>query len=93
MSRAESFRGASFRLGCFFLAIFWRRVGFERLEKASRDGCDFIDRSEERSFIRFRRFAEAADLSDELQRGGSNLLGIDRRIEVEESFDIPAHAA
>jgi hypothetical protein len=62
------------------------------MEKASRDGRDFIDRSEERGFIGFRRLVETADLSDELQRSSSNLVGIHGRIEVEESFDIPAHS-
>src|SRR5271155_393677 len=92
-SGAESLRGASLRLGRLFLAALWWRVGFERVEKTSRDGCYFIDCSQERSFIRFRRFVEAGDLSDELQRGGMNLVGVDRRIEVEQSFDVPAHAA
>src|SRR5271167_2978005 len=91
-SSAESVRSASLRLACFLFAILRRRVGFERVEKASRDGRYFINRGQERSFIRFRRFVEAGDLPDELQRGGSNLLGVDRRIEVEKDFDIPAHA-
>jgi hypothetical protein len=34
---------------------------------------------------------EPADLSNELQRGGPNLVVRNRRIEIEKDFDIPAH--
>ena len=63
------------------------------MEKTRGDGGDFIDRGQERSLVGLRWFVKAADLSHELQRRCANLLGIDWRIEVEESFDIPAHGA
>src|ERR1022692_457320 len=92
-SGTESLGGTSSRLRSFFFPILWRCVGFERMEKASRHSGDFIDRRQERGFVGLRRLVETADLSYELQRRGSNLLGIDRRIEVEEGLDIPAHGS
>jgi hypothetical protein len=90
-SSAESFRGSGFRLCGFFLSILRWGVGFEGTEKTSRDRGYFIDCSQKRGFVGLRRFAKAADLSDELQRSGSNLLGIHGRIEIKESFDVSAH--
>ena len=92
-SIAESLRGASFRLGRLFFSIFRRRGGFEQKEKARRNARYFIHCSQERGFVRLRRLREAADFSHELERGSFNLFGSDGRIEVEESFDIPAHLA
>jgi hypothetical protein len=88
----ESFGGPSFRLGRFFFPIPGGRIGFERTQKAARHARDFIDRAQEGGFIGFGRLVEAADLSDELQRRGSDLVVRDRGIEVEEDFYIPAHA-
>jgi hypothetical protein len=62
------------------------------MQKTSRDRGDFIDCTQERGFIRLRRFVKAADFSHELERSSSNLVGSDGRIEVEEGFDIPAHS-
>jgi hypothetical protein len=62
------------------------------MEKASRDRGYFIDRSQERGFVRLRRFVKARDFSHELERSSSNLFVSDGRIEIEEGFDIPAHA-
>src|SRR5262249_39654505 len=45
-----------------------------------------------RRFVRFRRFTEAADFPHELQRSVPDLVGRDRRIEIEQWFDIPAHS-
>src|ERR1700732_1201200 len=91
-SSAESLVATRLRLGGFFLSILRRCMWVERVEKTSRDRGDFIDRSQERSFVRLRRFVKAADFSHELERGSSNLLASDGRIEVEEGFDIPAHS-
>ena len=90
-SGAESLRGARFRLRGLFFPILRRRGGFERMEKACRYGGYFIDRRQERSFVGLGGFAEPADLSHELQRSGANLVGIDRRIKVEQGLDISAH--
>jgi hypothetical protein len=88
----ESLGGPSFRLGSFFFPILGRRVGFEGAQKAACDARDFFDRAQEGVFIGLGWFVETADLSHELQRSGSNLVVRDRGIEVEEDFDIPAHA-
>ena len=91
-SSTESFCGASLRFCSLFLAISRRRIRFERAKKTSRDPCYFIDRGHERGFVCLRRFIEAADFSHELQRRGTNLIGSDRRIEIEKDFYIPAHS-
>jgi hypothetical protein len=89
--RPEPVGGASFRPRRLFVSILRRRRRFERTEKASGDAGDFIDGSQERRFIGLRRLVKTADLSHELKRSRSNLFVTDRRIEVEERFDIPAH--
>ncbi len=91
-SGTESLCGASFRFGGLFFSSLRRCVGFERTEQTSRDTGDFIDCSQERSFVCFGRFVKAADFSYELERSSPNLLGSDGRIEVEKGFDIPAHS-
>src|SRR5271170_4864785 len=88
---AESHCRTSFRLGCLFFPILWRRGGFKRAKKTSRNRGDIADGSLEVTFVGLRRFGEAADFSHELERSSSNLFGRDGRIEVEEWFDIPAH--
>jgi hypothetical protein len=90
-SGTESFCGASFRLRRFFLATSRWRIGFERAKKPS--GCTsyFDDGRHEGTFICLRRFVEAADFADELERCGANLFVGYRRFEIEKSFDIPAH--
>src|SRR5271156_708881 len=90
-SGTESFRGASFRLGGFFIAISRRRVGLERAKESSRDPCYSIDGGDERALVRFRRFIESADFPHELKRGGADLFVGYRRLEIEKRFDIPAH--
>src|SRR6266478_1621875 len=90
-SRAESLGGASFGLGRLFFPILGRRGGFERTEETSRHAGYFIHGSLERSLVGFRRLVKTADFSHELQRGSLNLFGSNRRIEVKEGFDIPAH--
>src|SRR5208337_367745 len=90
-SSTESLGGAGFRLGGFFFPVLRRRVRVERLEKTSRDAGDFIDRGEERGFVRLRRLVETGDFSHELKRSRSHLFVGNGRIEVEEGFDVPAH--
>jgi len=67
-------------------------IGLERTKKARRSTRNLLDRAKERGLVRFGRFVESADLSHKLERGSSNLLVGDWWIEVEEGFDIPAHA-
>lgn len=89
---AESFCGASFRLGRFFVTASRRSAGFQRVQEPGGDGCNLIDRGQKCAFICLGRFVKAADLSHELQRSGSNFIGRNRWIEIEENLDIPAHA-
>jgi hypothetical protein len=88
----ESLGGASLRLRGFFLPILRRGIGLERSEQATGDAGYFIDCVQESVFVGLGRFAKAADFSHELQRSGPNLIVRDWRIEVEEGFDISAHA-
>jgi hypothetical protein len=74
-------------------AIFGWRAGFERVNQASGNSGYIVDGREECGFICERRFGEAADFSDELERSRANLFGIDRRIKIEKRFDVPAHFA
>jgi hypothetical protein len=62
------------------------------VEEARADVCNFIDGCIEGGFVGFGGLVEAADLPDELERGVSNLLVGHGRIEVEEIFDVSAHA-
>ena len=62
------------------------------MEKTGADLCDLIDCLVEKGFVSLRGLIEAADLPDELQGGVANLLVGHGRIEVEEIFDVSAHA-
>jgi hypothetical protein len=90
-SGTESFCGASFRLRGFFVAISRGCIGLEGAKKTGRDARDFIDGVQEHTFVRLRRFVEAADFPHELKRRGTNLVVGYRRLEIEKRFDIPAH--
>ena len=91
-SCTESVCGSSFGLCGLLFSILWRSVRFERAEKTSRNLGYLIDCSLEWALIGFRRFAEAADFSYELERSRSDLIGSNRWIEVEEGFNVPAHS-
>jgi hypothetical protein len=88
---SESLSSAGLRLGRFFLAILRRCGSFERAEQAARHAGYFFDRAPEGILIGFGRLAETADLSDELQGRGSNLVLRNRWIKVKQGFDISAH--
>ena len=62
------------------------------MEESSADVRDLIDGCVEEGFVGFGGLVEAADLPDELQRRVANLLVGHGRIEVEEIFDVSAHA-
>jgi hypothetical protein len=62
------------------------------VEKTGADGCDLIDCCVEGGFVCLGGLVEAADLPHELERGVANLLFGHGRIEVEEIFDVSAHA-
>ncbi|HXM07720.1 MAG TPA: hypothetical protein VN936_09650, partial [Candidatus Acidoferrum sp.] len=64
--RAESCRRTRLQACGFIFPVFRRRVGFKRAKKAGRKLCDLFYGLVEGSFVRFRRFIEAADLPHEL---------------------------
>jgi hypothetical protein len=88
---AEALCGAGFRFCGFFVAVLWWRGGLERTHQPHRCRGDIVDGGEERFFVCFGWFVESGDLSHELQRRRANLVIGNRRIEVEQSFDISAH--
>ena len=90
-SGTESFEIAGSCFGCFFFPASGWRGGGEGCEKARGDSGYFFDGGEEGGFVGLGGFVEAADLSDELQGRGMDFLVGDRRVEVEEHFDVPAH--
>src|ERR1035441_2699171 len=90
-SGSKSLCGTGLCLRSLVRAVLGRSSGFERAEKASRNAGDFIDGSVEGRFVWLRRLVEAADLSDKLERGGLNFFLSDRRVKVEEGFDVSAH--
>jgi hypothetical protein len=92
-SSTESFLSASLRFRGLFFAIPRRRIRFERPKQTSRDRRYLIDSRHERGFVRLRRFVEAADFSDELERSGANLFLSNRRLEIEKYFYVSAHFA
>ena len=91
LSITKSCRSPRFGFGRFFLAISPRRTRFKRLNQPRRRLRDFVDGRLEGSFIGLRRFVEATDLSNKLQRRGLHFLGRHRRIKVEKRSDVPAH--
>jgi hypothetical protein len=88
----ESFCSAGLRLCGFFFAIPGRCIRMERTKQASRNLGYFVDGSHEQAFIRLRRFGEAADFSNELERSGTNLFGSNWWFEIKKDPDIPAHS-
>jgi len=91
-SIAEPCCGANFRFRGFFFPISRRRVRFERMQEAARNGLYFVDCGQECGFVCLRWLVEAANFSHELQRRSSDLVRCDGRIKVEKRFDIPAHS-
>jgi hypothetical protein len=61
------------------------------VNEASGNGGDIVDGREECGFVCDRRFCEAADFPDELERSRTNLFGSNRRIKIEKRSDVPAH--
>jgi len=61
------------------------------MDQASRNGGDIVDSCKECGLICDRRFCEAADFPDELERSGTNFFGSDRRIKIEKRSDVSTH--
>src|SRR4029079_1141894 len=73
------------------LAVARRRLRFEGEDKPARRFRHFLDGPVEGSFIGFRRTIEARELAHELHRRGADLVLARRRLEIEQSADVPAH--
>jgi hypothetical protein len=91
-SGAESFDGTGSGFGGFFFAILGWGGGFQGAEETIRDGGYFLDGGQKQVLVGLGGFVEASDFSYELERGRSSLFLGDRGVEVEQGFDIPAHA-
>lgn len=61
------------------------------MEEAHGSSGDFVDGVVEGLFVGFRRFIEAGDFANELERGGADFVGSDGRIEIEKRLDVSAH--
>jgi hypothetical protein len=90
--RSEPDSGPCFRFGRFLLTIFRAGRGFEGMQKPRRDRRDFSYGGIESLFVGLRRFVESADLTDELQGRGADLVVRNRRIKIKERFDVSAHS-
>src|SRR5215216_7180972 len=88
---AEAKRRASLGFGGLFVAIFWWRVGLERVHQASGHRCDFLHGLIEGDQDATARFTLIADLAYVLEGGGEHLLIGGRRLEVEQRANVPAH--
>ncbi len=63
------------------------------MEKLGGSGGDFLNGGEESGFVGFGWLVEAGDFADELEGSGADLVGSDRRFEIEKRFDAAAHGA
>src|SRR5262249_25581821 len=89
--RAEPARGLLAGARGDDLAIARRSLRHERVDQAPGHDRDLVNGLVEDGLIGLRRFREAAELADELQRRCPDLLVGRGRIEVEERLDVSAH--
>ena len=75
-----------------FLAVAGGGRCNQRVDESSGYFRHVLDGAVEGRLVGLRRFGEAAQLPDELQRRRANLLIGRGRIEVEQGFDVPTHA-
>src|SRR5437773_11152300 len=75
------------RLARFLFAVLWRRVNLERHDETGGGRGHLVDGAIERLLIVARGFGGAAQLADELERRGSDLVGGGGRLEVGEGLD------
>src|SRR5689334_5663016 len=79
------------RLHGLDLAVARRRLRLERENELARHFRHVFDRPVESGLIGFRGAIEARELAHELQRRGADLVLTRRRLEIEQSADVPAH--
>src|SRR5690349_23375215 len=92
-SATEALCGLGARLRRLDLSIAWWGIRHETLDERPRRVRDLVHGACKHRFVGFRRPGEAAQLSDELQRRGSNLIVRGRRSEVVQRFDASTHGA
>ncbi|MEY2548934.1 MAG: hypothetical protein QOD64_1516 [Verrucomicrobiota bacterium] len=88
---SEPFRRSSPGLRRFRVAIARRRVRDERLKQMFGGMSDVVHGAIESFLVSFRRLREAAQLANELKRGGANFVLSRRRQEVMQGLNISAH--
>src|SRR5262245_32839625 len=79
------------RLGGLDLAMARRGAGDERVEEPVRHRRDLVDGAAEGRRVGLRRSREPAQLADELERGGADLLVRGRWREVVQRLDASTH--
>src|ERR1700753_3651246 len=67
-------------------------IGLQGTQKFLRNVGDCINRRKERRFVCLGWLIEAANLPDVLKRSRVDLIRRDRRIEIEQHLDVPAHS-
>lgn len=75
----------------FHFAISRRRVCYQGGEQLLRNASHVLDGAMERLFVRLRRFGEAAQFADKLQRRSADLVVRGGRQEVMQGLNISAH--
>src|SRR5262245_28880967 len=86
-SGAEPRRGAGARFRRFDVAIAERGLRHDRIEQLPNGVRHLVHGTSERDLVGLRGARETAQLSDELQRGGADLIVCGRWREVMESLD------
>ena len=76
----------------FNVTIARRCIGHERIEQLTRSLCHLLYSPIEYFFVCLRRLCKPAQLTNKLQRRGTNFLLRCRRLKVMKRFDISTHA-
>jgi hypothetical protein len=87
----ETDRGSRARFGGLYFAVPRRGLGGQGAKQLLRDSRHAIDGAIERFLVRLRRFGEAAQFPDELERRSADLVLRGRRREVMQGFDVSTH--
>src|SRR4029077_9588548 len=93
MGRVKPGRRPGTRLRRLDFAIAWWGARHQRVEKLACCSRNLVDGAVECDLVRLGRSREAAQLSDELERGSTDFFVRRRRFEVMEGLDVPAHGS